>query len=773
MQNRTELVGVPLGERLGQMAKNNRGLLEGAGTVVLAFVMAGSYLFGDISPFGVAFVAAVKPKRSAPAALGAVLGYLLSPVVATNMKYIGAVILVGVLQWAFASSSLLRRQIVAAPVVAGGALGVTSFAVTFATGIYLPAIALSASETMLAAGSAYFFARSLQTVELGLEKADKNDSICLLVSLGIAVTTLGRVEAGGISLGRLLAVLAVLICAGSGEGPGAIAGIGAGTTASLMGSSYSFLMGAYALGGLVGGMFSPRGRMGTAVAFVLGATAVSILAPTQGLMMSTIYEALIGAGVYLLLPGNLLARLRFSQLRTGAQSEGLLRELLFGRLRQMAEGLVEISDTTRQVSQKLDSMAAADVGSVYGRLADGVCRRCGYRDRCWQLQYSQTMNALSDAMLILKKEKQVEKGQLPPYFAKSCCKLDAFTTALNQEYGEYLRSVSTRRKVSQVRSVVTDQFEGVAMMLRELSGELGHIASQDYRCSGKLLEHFAQLGMDPTEARCYLDDEGRMTVEVAIAPHKLPRLEVATAALDVGDLCDRPMDLPSVAKVGNETVITFLERSVYTVEYGAFQIVEEGSRITGDAYQHFNDRRGNSIAILSDGMGSGGSAAVDSAMTAGLLTRLLQSGVGFDAALKMVNSALLVKSGEESLATVDIGAVNLYTGRVSFYKAGAAPSFVVRGGRVGYVESTSLPAGILRGVAFEKSSMTLREGDLFLLCSDGVTATGVEWIPSQIESCKGESPQAIAEQLARTAKDRALPGRDDDITVVAARIEKG
>ncbi|MDQ9826338.1 SpoIIE family protein phosphatase, partial [Acinetobacter sp. 163] len=79
------------------------------------------------------------------------------------------------------------------------------------------------------------------------------------------------------------------------------------------------------------------------------------------------------------------------------------------------------------------------------------------------------------------------------------------------------------------------------------------------------------------------------------------------------------------------------------------------------------------------------------------------------------NSALLVKSGEESLSTIDITAIDLYTGQAHFYKAGAAPTFVRRGNRAGMVESTSLPVGILTAVEFEKSSIKLSDGDLVVM----------------------------------------------------------
>ncbi|MFR1214328.1 MAG: hypothetical protein ACLSCV_06055 [Acutalibacteraceae bacterium] len=46
-------------------------------------------------------------------------------------------------------------------------------------------------------------------------------------------------------------------------------------------------------------------------------------------------------------------------------------------------------------------------------------------------------------------------------------------------------------------------------------------------------------------------------------------------------------------------------------------------------------------------MGTGGRAAVDGAMASNIMGNLVKAGLGFDCALKIVNSAMQVKSGEE------------------------------------------------------------------------------------------------------------------------------
>ena len=53
---------------------------------------------------------------------------------------------------------------------------------------------------------------------------------------------------------------------------------------------------------------------------------------------------------------------------------------------------------------------------------------------------------------------------------------------------------------------------------------------------------------------------------------------------------------------------------------------------------------------------------------------------------------------------------------------------------MGRVETMSLPAGILGGVSFEKSHITLKDQDLIVMLSDGVIASGIDWLPSEINA---------------------------------------
>ena len=137
--------------------------------------------------------------------------------------------------------------------------------------------------------------------------------------------------------------------------------------------------------------------------------------------------------------------------------------------------------------------------------------------------------------------------------------------------------------------------------------------------------------------------------------------------------------------------------------------------------------------------------------------------------------ALALKSEDESGATLDLISVDLYTGTARLFKAGAAPGFLVHGGRVRAVGDASLPVGIPSGVNGQSRVVHLTAGDYAVLVSDGLLVDGPGWVAKQLElsAAAGEPPEQIAKTLVETARVRAQKtGRPDDITAAVLRLEK-
>ena len=770
MQNRTDYAGLSFWDRLRQTAGQYRHAGEMAAAAVGGVVFSSAQILGGITPFGVALAAAVPEELFLPALFGALFGYLWFPAPGSTMEYAAAILLLGGVRWTLSTGSLWRRIPQAPAVLAGGCMLAGGLASAFALGGTPDRLLMAMAVSMLTAGSAWFFARSLVILRSRMASAYQEELGCLYVTFLLLTAGLARITALGISVGRVLASAGVLLFAVAG-GPagGAVMGVGAGLVALALGKESAFLMGSYAAGGLLAGAASRFGRIPTALCYLVVTALVSVTSPTARMLQISLAENLLACLIVLVLPARVVQFVQPAREGTAAQTSAE-RMALRMRMERFAQALREIGETTREVSRKLNSMHLCSVEDVWQHTLDTVCRKCPRRYRCWQSEFDQTMDAVNNCMLILRREGQLESGQIPAPLREVCRVPDELAAALTAGYVRYQAELGSRRKVSQIRGVVTDQFEGLAMLVEELSGRWESYCCRDSRLEEKAQSCLTAQGLDPGEICCSLDRENRLLMDCEINPLKLPRLDKTALALEMGELLGRELELPQVRTVGGHAYLSWQERAVYTMDWGSSQLTETGSKITGDAYRSLTTDTGRFVLILSDGMGTGGNAAVDSAMTSDLLRRLLEAGVGCDAALKIVNSALLLKSGEETLATADVAAVDLFTGRAEFYKAGAAPTFLVKNGRAGYVQSDSLPAGILEGAAFEKSSLTLREGDRLVLVSDGVTATGADWVKSQLEAGASSSPQQLAESLAKTARERQQPGREDDITVLVAEL---
>ena len=300
---------------------------------------------------------------------------------------------------------------------------------------------------------------------------------------------------------------------------------------------------------------------------------------------------------------------------------------------------------------------------------------------------------------------------------------------------------------------------------------------QDYRylhtfdreSSDKISAFLESRGIFPSDVICALDREGRMLVEIRTNhwPNTADKLKLAA---ECEAICGRSFSPPCVARLEAECHVSLCEQTALDVSYGCCQHTCDGNNLCGDHIEQFYDGHGHAVFLLSDGMGSGGRAAVDSSMASGMTAQLLQAGITPSCALQIVNSAMLVKSGDETLATLDIASVDLYSGKTALFKAGAPASYLRQNGRVFPIDIPSLPAGILQNVSFEKADLLLSAGDLLVLISDGVLSDGDEWLREEIKNWSG-TPQALSEHLVSAAYNRRQDGHDDDITALCIRLQ--
>jgi len=165
--------------------------------------------------------------------------------------------------------------------------------------------------------------------------------------------------------------------------------------------------------------------------------------------------------------------------------------------------------------------------------------------------------------------------------------------------------------------------------------------------------------------------------------------------------------------------------------------------------------------LLCDGMGTGLGAAQQGETTASLLRQMLMAGFPPEHAFRSINSILALR-GQAGAVTMDLAEVRLDSGRVTLYKWGAAPSWLLKSSGAEKIGTATPPPGICVTDARELVvRLSLRRGEMLILVSDGVEAGEC--------LCRGSFGPVAPGELAQWLLEECRHG-EDDATVAVLRL---
>ncbi len=789
--------------------------LQGA-ALLLGALLSQSRFAGDAflstAPFAIAAAAAAPVRLLGSQVLGCALGCLLFLPYPLNISIMAAAAVAGLGNLAFRRLGA-RRQIYA-PFCAG-----LCSAATGLVGLVAPQ-----ADSGVNGGSAWLFllcgavfsgccayfiavARNVRAAPftgagagIGYRlHAGRRERASLLLCAAMPLCALAGFSFGLFVPARVLGVALVLAAAFCWqETGGAAAGACVGGAMVLAGGDPS-LAGVFAFGGLLAGLFSrgvsanlPTAKEPTAPGaasipvaggFALTCALYVVLqASATDAAFSVVFalESIAAIAVFLAVPGKVWVYLRalFAspvQMVTPAESQSALRlRATAGAVRRVAAYVEEVAAGLAQISAPVEQ-------GICAQAEDAVCAACADHDHCWRDHPERTAAFFAGALRKLREgnslnTEQAEMLRSACGFAEPCRKPAALNLALEQAHQAYAIRAGCHQKTADLRQAAAEQFDALAEVLEELCDQAGRGETYEPETAETAARVLEEFGYRVRAASCARNASGAAVLTLAARIPAEPERN-ATLSRAIGRATGVDFELPAVTALNDgsgDSLLSFAEQPAYRITLGAVQMSSCAAEYCGDYFDCFQDGRGRELLILSDGMGTGGRAAVDSALATEIFSSLTRSGLPSESAVRMANAALLVKSCEESLATLDAAGIDLYTGEVEFCKAGGAVSFLRQGGRATRVELSALPAGILRNIRPAMESAVMTSGDVVVLVSDGMLGEDETWLCEALEEwTEGAGDmQALAEHLAGMAVRRRADGREDDLTVLCAQLHQ-
>ena len=184
----------------------------------------------------------------------------------------------------------------------------------------------------------------------------------------------------------------------------------------------------------------------------------------------------------------------------------------------------------------------------------------------------------------------------------------------------------------------------------------------------------------------------------------------------------------------------------------------------GDRCMWFAGTQLRYYLLLCDGMGTGPAAAEEAKTAGNLLRRLLMAGYPAQYALRSLNSLCALR-GKAGTVTLDLAEFRLDTVKVSVYKWGAAPSWLLLTTGPEQIGAGGIPPGMSVTDARETvDNLTMRHGEVLVMLSDGVDAAA---------ALKNTGPylQEPAGTLAARLLEQGRGDGMDDATVAVIRLD--
>lgn len=186
----------------------------------------------------------------------------------------------------------------------------------------------------------------------------------------------------------------------------------------------------------------------------------------------------------------------------------------------------------------------------------------------------------------------------------------------------------------------------------------------------------------------------------------------------------------------------------------------------GDRCLRFAGTEGRYYVLLCDGMGTGLGAVQEGRTAGAMLKRMLCAGYPAEYALRSINSICALRD-RAGAVTIDLTEIQLDCGKVTLYKWGAVPSYLISSVGAEKIGTASPPPGLSVTDYQERTDrLTLRRGQLLVMVSDGVGE-------SDALRCCTEGVGKTSEEIAVSLISSSEAGGQDDTTVVVISLEPG
>lgn len=470
--------------------------------------------------------------------------------------------------------------------------------------------------------------------------------------------------------------------------------------------------------------------------------------------------------IYLFIPSKLINALKNFVLRF--EEPEITREIINAERGLLSLKLNDLASVFCNMEKNLNMFDGMLLSKekLKEKIADevivNICTTCAFHADCVRKSHPKRKD-LTKLILIGISKGKVSLIDLSKDFSSYCYSVNSMIYEINRLISLYVEQTELSEQTKEYKKLISLQAGALADILNNLAYDYSKKIEFNREKEKEIFDALTEKGILPRQIVCAGED-----YHILFGKEKIIFSEVAKS---LSLTADAQMSLNSKSDVGCGILAVFKKCPLLDASFGVAQICKEGASISGDCHTLTKIDEGRFIVALCDGMGSGENAYKNSQTAIELFEAFYKSGLPRQSVLELANRILSV-CAEDSFSTLDCAVFDLNAGACDVIKIGASYGFLVTERGVKIIENTSLPLGVLEEVSPNVCALSIKDGDMIVILSDGITdaffssTDTVDFLEKEVTL----NPQTLADKLLNYALEQYGGVAKDDMTAIVVKV---
>ena len=618
------------------------------------------------------------------------------------------------------------------------------------------------------------------------------------IIVAISAVAVSKYRIFGISIANVLSIFLILVLAWkNGVLVGSTIGVSIGLILGIIGVITPAQVLAFSISGLLAGAVNKLGKVGVIIGFLAGNAIISYLSTGNTVQILLYKELAISAIALLFVPKYI--QIDIEDIIGKNKFFAPIPDNRLAESKEAEKKLEYLSDTVKEIAK---TYGVKDEDIVYEIDNINKSKEAFIEDLLNNLDsfpnnilYEDLINInnllIERIYLILTEKEEITEKDIIKIFEERNEILDIKSNqAIREDVNQVVRIINRTYRINEMnfqwkqrlhenKKTISKQLKGVSKAISEIAEDMSKNKDKEFsKQETEIKELLKQKEILVKEIKIRQNKGKKYFIDLLFEKQIKEREKVKCIESILTKVCKEKIVLQKDTSHidANMYMQKYISEDKFAIQLGLARLPKTGNDISGDSCIQVKLDDNKHMVALSDGMGAGAEAKKSSQIVTKMLTQTLSAGFDKEDSIELINSTVKL-STEEIFATMDVAIFDLYKGIVEFIKNGSCRTYIKNKQNIDIVEPNSLPLGILNEVDFTAYDKDLHDGDIFIMCSDGIidsnqVQVGDKWFLKLIKEINTNNVKKMADIILNEAIDNGYGILKDDMSVIVAKVVK-